>query len=63
MFAQGVAEDFEISRLQVAAVFADFVEIRVNAPLADFVANHRDTAPPDVIAVIRDCLGGAGVDA
>ena len=41
MLGQHVAEDLEILRLENAGVFGDLVEIREDAPLADFVADDR----------------------
>jgi hypothetical protein len=43
--------------------FVDLGEVRVDAPLADLVADDGDGAFGDEVAVVGQRLGGAGVDA
>jgi hypothetical protein len=56
-------EDLEIARLEVAGVFGDLVEVGIDAPLADLVANDRHLSRGDVGAVVGAGLGRFGVDA
>ena len=46
------AKDLEVARLQRSGVFLHFVEVRIDAPLADLVGDDGDVVCPDEPAVI-----------
>lgn len=62
VFVESVAESFEVFWFEAAGVFGDFIKIGICAPLADFMADDRDLAGSDVIAVIGASFGRLSVD-
>jgi len=58
-----IAENLEVLRLQHALVFLHLVEVRIDAPLSDFMRNDGDRVVLDEIGVVE--VGGQvlGVEA
>src|SRR5260370_37437218 len=62
MLVEKITKDFKIPRLQVSGVFWNFFKIGIDAPLADFMADHRHGPSGDVIAVVAFRLRGLAID-
>src|SRR6185369_5617056 len=58
-----ITKNLEIPRLQIAGVFLHLIEVRIDTPLSDLMADNGDGALGNVVPVIGRGLWCLGVDA
>ena len=58
-----IAENLEVQGAKYAFIFRDFLKVRIDAPLADFVADYGNIVLFNEAAVVRDRLWWIGIEA
>src|SRR5260221_7049989 len=62
MAGERLSKNLEIFWFEIPCVFRDFRKVWVDAPLSDFMADHRHASFIYVIPIVRGGLGSVGIN-